>query len=189
MAGTYTPVALTVSVTGEKADILTLLNDQRALLKITARDLTDTQARTRSTVSGLTIGGLIKHLARGEREHANTIQERDENAEFDMSELVDAYALGDDETLEYWLGEYDRAAADYDRVIAEVADLDELVPQPTAPWQPEREWWTVRRMALHLLRETAHHCGHADIIREALDGQSTMAAISGNMDWADGLGG
>ncbi|PXW31868.1 DinB family protein [Nocardia sp. 348MFTsu5.1] len=186
MAGTYTAVVLSVPVTGEKADILTLLADQRAMLKVTARNLTDAQARTRTTVSELTIGGLIKHLAQGERGNAKTISERDEDAEFDMSEVADAYLLRDDETLGYWLDEYDRAAADYDRVIAEVASLDELIPQPTAPWQPEREWWSVRKMALHLLRETAHHCGHADIIREALDGQSTMAAISEGSDWADG---
>jgi hypothetical protein len=185
MAGTYTAVTLTVPVSGEKADILTLLSDQRALLKVTARNLTDEQARSRSTVSELSIGGLIKHLARGERGHAQTIRERDENAEFDMSEVADAYSLDDDETLEYWINEYDRAAADYDRAIAEVASLDELIPQATAPWQPEREWWTVRKMALHLLRETAHHCGHADIIREALDGQSTMAAISEPSEWAE----
>lgn len=184
MAGTYTSVALTVPVTGEKADILTLLADQRALLKVTARDLTDAQARTRTTVSELTIGGLIKHLAQGERGNAQTIVERDENAEFDMGGVDDAYTLRGDETLDYWLAEYDRAAADYDRVIAETG-LDDLIPQPTAPWQPERDWWTVRKMALHLLRETAHHCGHADIIREALDGQSTMAAISEGSGWAD----
>ncbi len=40
-------------------------------------------------------------------------------------------------------------------------------------------------MILHLLRETSHHCGHADIIREALDGQTTMGAISEGQDWAD----
>ncbi|HEY9315704.1 DinB family protein [Williamsia sp.] len=185
MAGTYTPVALSVPVTGEKADILTLLADQRALLKVTARNLSEDQARARGTISELTIGGLIKHLAQGERGNAKTILERDENAEFDMSEAAGAYVLGDDETLEYWLDEYDRATADYDRVIADVGSLDEQIPQPTAPWQPEREWWSVRKMALHLLRETAHHCGHADIIREALDGQSTMAAISEGSDWVD----
>jgi hypothetical protein len=61
--GTYTPVTLAVPVTGEKADLLTLLTDRRALLKVTARNLTDEQARARSTVSELTIGSLIKHLA------------------------------------------------------------------------------------------------------------------------------
>ncbi|NED59838.1 DUF664 domain-containing protein, partial [Streptomyces sp. SID10244] len=81
------------------------------------------------------------------------------------------------ETLAGWLDEYDRAAAELDEYVAEVGGLDELIPQPTAPWQPEREWWTIRKMMLHKLRETAHHSGHADIIREALDGQSTMGAL------------
>lgn len=189
MAGTYTPVSLTVAVTGEKEDLLTLLEDQRALLRVTAADLSDAQARSRTTVSELTIGGLVKHLANGERGAAQTIVERDENAELDLSELTDAYVLGDDETLDQWLDEYERAAAHLDRVIAEAESLDELIPQPTAPWQPEREWWSVRKMVLHMLRETAHHCGHADIIREALDGQSTMAVISEGMEWADGADG
>ena len=43
---------------------------------------------------------------------------------------------------------------------------------------------SVRSLVVNKLRETAHHCGHADIIREALDGQSTMAAISEGKDWA-----
>ncbi|MFE3029860.1 mycothiol transferase, partial [Nocardia tengchongensis] len=47
------------------------------------------------------------------------------------------------------------------------------VPTPTAPWAPERVWLSVRYILLHILREIAHHSGHADIIREALDGANT----------------
>ena len=72
----------------------------------------------------------------------------------------------------------------FDRVIAE-ADLDTLIPMPTTPWAPEREWLSIRTLVVNKLRETAHHCGHADIIREALDGQTTMAAISEGQPWAD----
>jgi len=60
--------------------------------------------------------------------------------------------------------------------------MDALVPLPTAPRAPERQWWTVRHVLLHILRETAHHSGHADIIRESLDGGNTtrqMAADAG----------
>ncbi|MCH5642963.1 DUF664 domain-containing protein [Gordonia sp. ABSL49_1] len=185
MAGTYTPVELTVTVDGEREDILTLLADQRALFRVTLRGLTDDQARTKSTVSALTLGGLLKHLAMGERAAVGVITERDENAEFDMEAAAFAYELLPDETVEYWLAEYEAAAEAYDRLVAEADSLDELIPQPTAPWQPEREWWSIRRMVLHNLRETAHHSGHADIIREALDGQSTMAAISEGADWAE----
>lgn len=180
MAGTYTPVTLALDVDPERADLLTLLADQRALLRITARGLTDHQARTRSTVSELTVGGLIKHVARVEADMASQIVERDENSTIDMNALEDAYVLREDETLSDALDAYERFAAEFDRVVVGVDSLDQSIPQPTAPWQPEREWWSVRKMVLHMLRETAHHCGHADIIREAIDGQTTMAVLFSN---------
>ena len=183
--GTYTSTELSVDVTGEKRDLLILLQDQRNMLKITARNLSDDDARKQSTVSTLTIGALIKHLAHGEENAARVITERDENAEFDMSQAMTEYEMTDDETLAGWLAEYDRGAAEFDRVIADAESLDELIPQPTAPWQPEREWLSIRAMIIHLIRETAHHCGHADIIREALDGQTTMGAISEGQEWAE----
>lgn len=182
---TYTSTELSVDVTGEKRDLLILLQDQRNMLKITARNLSDDEARKQSTVSTLTIGALIKHLAHGEENAARVITERDENAEFDMSQAMTEYEMTDDETLAGWLAEYDRGAAEFDRVIADAESLDELIPQPTAPWQPEREWLSIRAMIIHLIRETAHHCGHADIIREALDGQTTMGAISEGQEWAE----
>ncbi|MCK8616551.1 DinB family protein [Gordonia sp. C13] len=181
---TYTTPELSVDVTGEKLELLTLLQDQRNMLKVTARNLSDEQARKQTTVSTLTIGALIKHLANGEANAAKVIIERDETAEFDMSRAETEYELVEGETLTGWLEAYDRNAAALDRVIADADSLDELIPQPTAPWAPEREWSTIRTMLLHLLRETSHHCGHADIIREALDGQTTMGAISEGQDWA-----
>lgn len=185
MAGTYTDVALKVDVTGEKADLLLLLADQRALFKVTVQGLTEEQARQQTTVSTLTLGGLLKHLATGEQGTAQELVERDENSETDLTALGNAYELGPDESFGEWLAEYDRAAAHFDEVIAGAESLDELIPQPTAPWAPERQWWSVRRIVLHRLRETAHHCGHADIIREVLDGQSTMAVISSDVEWPE----
>lgn len=182
---TYTETTLTVDVTGEKRELLTLLQDQRNMLKITARGLSEDEARRQSTPSTLTIGALIKHLAHCEQNAVKVITERDENAEFDMSAAMVEYELTPDETLTEYLTGYDSAAADFDALIAGVESLDELIPQPTAPWAPEREWLTVRTMILNMLRETAHHCGHADIIREALDGQTTMGAISEGQAWAD----
>ena len=177
MAGTYTPATLPFTVSGEKADLLTLLADQRELFKVTLRGITEAQARQRTTVSTLTLGGLVKHLATGEQGTLEELVERDDTAEFDMAKAAHAYELTDDETFAGWVEEYDRASAALDAHVAGVDSLDELIPQMTAPWQPEREWWTIRKMMLHKLRETAHHAGHADIIREALDGQSTMAAL------------
>lgn len=185
MANTYTSPVLSVDVTGEKDDLLALLADQSALFLLTMRDLTEDQARQRTTVSELTLGGLLKHVALVTSGIADDIVARDENAEVDVSELTDAYALGEGETFAQWRNSFEEACTDIERIVAEIDDLGELIPQATAPWQPERLWWPARKMLLHLLREIAHHSGHADIIREALDGQTTMAAVSEGQDWAD----
>ena len=54
------------------------------------------------------------------------------------------------------------------------ADLDQSHPLPEAPWFEPGASWSVRRVAVHMIAEIAQHAGHADIIREAIDGQKTM---------------
>lgn len=184
--GLYTAVNVP-DVTGEKLELLTILADQRNLFRVTVRNLTEEQARGRTTVSELTLGGLVKHLASGDRNSTKTITERDENATLDMEALAHDYELLPNETFQESVDEFDSAAEAFDAAIVGVGSLDELIPQPTAPWAPEREWSTVRTMVLNKIREYAHHSGHADIIREALDGQTTMAAISEGQEWADQL--
>jgi hypothetical protein len=69
-----------------------------------------------------------------------------------------------------------------DTVIGAIDDLGHRVPLPREPWFPDPENCTVRWIVLHLIEETARHAGHADIIREALDGAMSgplMAAAEG----------
>src|SRR6201985_2032940 len=61
------------TVTGEQTDLLAELAGARYFLRHTARDLTDEQAATRTTVSELTVGGLIKHVAATEAHWAEFI--------------------------------------------------------------------------------------------------------------------
>ncbi|KAA0022571.1 DinB family protein [Antrihabitans cavernicola] len=173
----YTPTTLTVDVTGEKLDLLTVLADQRNLLRLTVLRVTDEQARQRTTVSELTLGGLIKHVAQAERASISRIVERDENAVVDMNAIADAYTMGEQDTMADLLVEYQKVAAETEKAVAELGSLDDSIPLPTAPWAPKREWCSARRLVLHVIRETAHHCGHADIIRESLDGATTMGAL------------
>jgi hypothetical protein len=52
--------------------------------------------------------------------------------------------------------------------------LDDGHALPEAPWFEPGAVWSARQVLLQILAETAQHCGHADIIRETLDGQKTM---------------
>ena len=53
-------------------------------------------------------------------------------------------------------------------------DLDSAQPLPEAPWFPPNATRSARRVLVHIVGETAQHAGHADIIRETIDGQKTM---------------
>ncbi len=53
------------------------------------------------------------------------------------------------------------------------------------PWFPaDLEAWTVRWVLLHILEETARHAGHADIIREAIDGATMYPLMAAAEGWA-----
>lgn len=86
---------------------------------------------------------------------------------------TDQYAMRDGDTVAELLSEYRSAARATDEAVTAVDDLDKEVPLPEAPWAPGLVHWPIRRILLHLFRETAQHCGHADIIRESLDGATT----------------
>lgn len=184
MAGFYTSQSLSVDVGDDpmKEGLLLLLADQRALLEIAVAGVDEEQARTRTTVSELTLGGIVKHLAHGELDTADMIAHPDPDAQFDLSRLDDEYTLGESETWAQALDEYAAATTRFEEVIA-AAPLDAMIPQPIAPWAPERVWWSVHRLLANRIRETAHHCGHADIIREALDGQTTMGVLSSGLSF------
>ena len=162
--------------TGERADILRALTEQREVLLIAARGLDDAQAAARSTVSELTIGGIIRHLAQGNRAWAYIMAGREGTPDGFWD--VDQYRMRESDTLAGLLEEYAVAARALEDAVVGLTDLDRTVPLPEAPWAPGVvNWWSARRILLHLLRETAQHAGHADIIRETLDGASTTAQL------------
>ncbi len=169
------------TLTGERVDLLDFLAKHRYFLRHTAQGLSDEQANTRSTVSALTVGGLIKHVTAVERTWADFAQgsggkEVSEEIEY-TPEMIAAwenqFRLAEGETLAGVLAEYEKVAAATDDLVRTL-DLDTSYELPAAPWQPPGVFWTVRRVFLHIAAETAQHAGHADIIRETIDGQTTM---------------
>jgi uncharacterized damage-inducible protein DinB len=165
-------------VTGERADLLASLARHRHFLRFTTRGLSDEQAARRTTVSELCLGGLIKHVALTERQWVRFILEGPSAMSFDPSTMADTWASAfrmlDGETLAGLLEEYDKVARQTDDLVASLPDLDAAQPLPQAPWFEQGSSWSARRVLLHIIAETAQHAGHADIIREALDGAKSM---------------
>ncbi|WP_328328292.1 DinB family protein [Kribbella sp. NBC_00382] len=167
--------------TGERDDILDFLGKHRYFLRHTAEGLTDEQANTRSTVSELTIGGLIKHVTAVEKKWAEFAvtgggEEVPAEIEFTpelIAEWENQFRLTEGETLAGVLAEYEKVAAATDELVRTL-DLNASYELPAAPWQPPGVFWSVRRVFMHITAETAQHAGHADIIRETIDGQKTM---------------
>jgi hypothetical protein len=80
---------------------------------------------------------------------------------------------------------YDEVAAQTEEVVAAVDDLSLPVPVPKGvPWYPQDvDAWSVRWVLLHVIEETARHAGHADIVRESVDGATAFPLIAAVEQW------
>ncbi len=157
----------------EREDLLETLRKHRAFLRVTANDLTDQQAATRTTASALCVGGLIKHVTSAEGRWAKFMVG---GAEAMRSEQVDwegQFQMRSDDTLVALLDAYAEVASETDGLL-DTLDLDGAHQLPEAPWFEPGARWSVRRVVLHLIAETSQHAGHADIIREEIDGAKSM---------------
>jgi hypothetical protein len=93
--------------------------------------------------------------------------------------MLDTTQYSMSETLAHWMSAYALAAAETDAYVRSLPSLDVEVELPMTPWSPpEPQFWSARRIVLHLIHETAQHAGHADIIRESLDGASSTAQLN-----------
>lgn len=166
---------MTTSLSGERADLVATLDRHRGFLLQTVRGITDEQAREHTTVSALTLGGLVKHVAITEAQWLRFAQGGPEAmmAGVGPDDWADGHVMRPDQTLEALVTRFEEVAAATDAFVA-TADLDAAHPLPEAPWFEPGTAWTVRRVLLHVIAEVSQHAGHADIIREALDGAKTM---------------
>jgi uncharacterized damage-inducible protein DinB len=173
------------ALTDERALLLAYVAQQRDGIRYAAFGLDDEQARFILPSSPLSIGGLVKHVADMERGWIDLVLQRDRGAMTDQEAAYeDNFRLGPNEGLADALAQLDAVAADTERVIAEM-DLDAPVPVPKGvPWYPDDvEAWSVRWVLLHLVEEIARHAGHADIIREAIDGATMYELMAGAEGW------
>jgi Protein of unknown function (DUF664) len=162
----------------ERADIIETLRQHRRFLRHTVQGLDDKAAAQRTTVSELCLGGLIKHVTQVEDSWVRFVLDGpgamsgfDESA---MAARAKGFRMLEGETLAGLLAHYEEVAARTDDLVASLPSLDLSHPLPEAPWFPPNTRRSARRVFLHIVAETAQHAGHADILRETLDGQKTM---------------
>ncbi len=183
MPGNVPPVA------DEREGLLAFLAQQRQALRAACFGLDEQQARATPSASALSVGGLIKHLTEMEQGWMRRVQalpeQPPEDVEAAAGDYYDGFRLGPDESLAGALAAYDAVAAETEKVIAGIADLGQAVPVPKGvPWFPDDvEAWSVRWVLLHLIEETARHAGHADIVRESIDGATYYELLAGLEGW------
>jgi Protein of unknown function (DUF664) len=176
----------TPAAKGERANLLAFLEQQRNCLRLTAFGLTEDQARATPTVSPLSIGGLIKHATGAERSWMNDVAQGPREP-FDAAGYGEGFTMGPDETLHDLLADSKRCRRETEAIIAGIADLSQAVPVPQdVPWFPDDlDAWEVRWVLLHLVEELARHAGHADIIREHIDGGTAYPIMATAERWPE----
>jgi hypothetical protein len=175
--------ALVPPSTDERTLLLGFLDQQRYAVKLAAYGLSDAQARDARTPSRLTVGGLIKHLTRMERGWLADV--RGDAPAKSEADYLDAFEMQPGESVEGLIADYDAVARDTARTIEAIDDLNHPVPVPRdVPWFPKDvAAWSVRWVLLHLIEETARHAGHADLLREAVDGATAYPLLAAAENW------
>jgi hypothetical protein len=184
----------TTTLDAERADLLAELATARAALTSTTHGLSDGQAGERPTVSALCLGGLIKHVTSMEDGWLRFVVEGPSTMSFDLPDGVtwadlmagtareipqwmtdhqNEFRMLPGETLAGILERYEQIAARSEEIIAALPDLSATHPIPDAPWNEPGKVYSARRVLLHVIAETTQHAGHADILRETLDGRKS----------------
>jgi len=168
----------------ERGNLLSFLAQQRHVLRVAAHGLTDEQARATPTASRLSVGGLIKHVTQVERNWINIVLQRPGDAQEDY---WDGFVLREDQSLAGLEADYALAADETSVAIAKIDNLSQPVPVPKGvPWFPQDlDAWSVRWVLGHLIQETARHAGHADIVRESIDGATAMSLMAAAEGWPE----
>ncbi|MEU3982553.1 DinB family protein [Streptomyces sp. NPDC026672] len=162
----------------ERGALLAFLAEQRGGIRRALLGLTEEQARSRPSASELSLGGLLKHVAEVEQGWLARAKQEPPTVVRDASNWHECFVLTDAETVSGQLAYWEKVAAETEDHIRSAPSLDDTFPLPDEPWFPPDEAVSLRWLLLHLIRETARHAGHADIIRESLDGRTAFELVA-----------
>jgi hypothetical protein len=183
--------ALAPPVADERSALREYLAFHQSAYFAVSYGLTDEQARSSPSASALSIGGLVKHVTRMQRSWMARVAAAPDAPPTDprppeekAKEFADQHVMGAGETLDGLLA----ALAEQNAIslrLVETTDFDAAVPVPgDVPYFPKDvQAWSVRWVILHVINELARHAGHADIVRETIDGATMYDLLAGLEGW------
>jgi hypothetical protein len=164
-------VAVEFSTSNERDALAGFLDQQRDALVRKVRGVGDADARRAPTVSSLSLLGLLKHSTVWEQRWVQGIVAGrplpDGWPERKSPIPGEHFFVDERDTVQQWVTRYEQAAQT-SRQIVDATALDDSCARTDVVD------CNVRWVLLHLIEETARHAGHADIIRETLDGSRGM---------------
>jgi uncharacterized damage-inducible protein DinB len=184
--------ALASPVSDERSALREYLSYHQSAFLAVAYGLTDEQARLTPTVSALSVGGLVKHVTGMQRTWMSRVAAAPDAPPKDprsfdeiAKDFADQHVMRADETLDGLLSAF-QAENTASLQLVDTVDLDSKVPVPQdIPWFPKGlKAWSVRWVILHVINELTRHSGHADIIRESIDGATMYELLAGMEGWA-----
>ncbi len=161
------------------------LDEQFTAIRYAAYGLSDEQARATPCTSSLSIGGLIKHVLWVMTENVNrdanpSGQVSDKEFQANAGGFYGSFALAGDDDVADMVQAYERSQVS---LITQIRALDPeaSVMAPPEPWLGRLEPTATNQRfhLMHLIEEVARHAGHADIIREQLDGATAIELAFG----------
>ena len=184
--------ALAPPVSDERSALREYLAYHQSAFFAVSYGLTDEQARLTPTVSELSIGGLIKHVTGMQRTWMSRVAAAPDAPPKDprsfdeiAKDFADQHVMRADETLDGLRSALEAQNA-HSLQLVETADLAAKVPVPQdIPWFPKGiKDWSVRWVILHVINELTRHSGHADIIRESIDGATMYELLAALEGWS-----
>lgn len=150
----------------EKDTLIGFLDFLRQTVVLKCQGLTEEQMRATPTVSSISLLGMVKHLTIVERYWFRAVfLDADVDLPWSEEDPDGDWRHDDEDSGAIAIADYLAECAKSNEIVAN-HDLDSL-----AKWaKSDEERVNLRYIVVHLIEETGRHCGHADIIREAIDG-------------------
>jgi uncharacterized damage-inducible protein DinB len=158
----------------ERETLLLFIENQRAGIREALEGLTPEQAASRPSASELSLSGLVKHASEVEFNWLRMAQRKPNERQRTMETWNESFQLVGDETIEAQLAQWEEVGRELTAFVRDLPSLDETFPLPDRPWFPKDAKVSMRWMLLHLVEEYARHAGHADVVRESIDGRKAM---------------